>query len=285
MNELQGVAEGDLTQQATVTEDITGAIADSVNYTVEELRTLVSQVQGTVGRVTATTAAGRSQLDRAAGGVDRAAARDPRHRRVGAADGRPHQQRVDAGAGNGAGRAPVAAGGRVRPAGGAEHDRRHELDPRPDPGNLEADQAARRVVAGDRRDHRADLRHHRADERAGAERRDPGGLGRRSRPRLLGRCRGSAAAGRTLGRRDAPDRGAGEDDSDRHPGRGRRHGALDAGRGRGNATVRRGRHGARRHRPRHAPAVRADRRRSRSSRSPKRSRPTSSPPTSSTSSR
>ncbi|MGH8796386.1 MAG: methyl-accepting chemotaxis protein, partial [Caldimonas sp.] len=55
MNELQGVAEGDLTQQATVTEDITGAIADSVNYTVEELRTLVSQVQGTAGRVTDTT--------------------------------------------------------------------------------------------------------------------------------------------------------------------------------------------------------------------------------------
>ena len=48
MNELQTVAEGDLTQQATVTEDITGAIADSVNYTVEELRTLVAQVQGTV---------------------------------------------------------------------------------------------------------------------------------------------------------------------------------------------------------------------------------------------
>jgi twitching motility protein PilJ len=56
MNELQTVAEGDLTQQATVTEDITGAIADSVNYTVEELRTLVAQVQSTVGRVTETTA-------------------------------------------------------------------------------------------------------------------------------------------------------------------------------------------------------------------------------------
>jgi twitching motility protein PilJ len=55
MNELQAVAEGDLTQQATVTEDITGAIADSVNYTVEELRSLVTQVQGTVGRVTDTT--------------------------------------------------------------------------------------------------------------------------------------------------------------------------------------------------------------------------------------
>ena len=56
MNELQTVAEGDLTQQATVTEDITGAIADSVNYTVEELRSLVEQVQTTVGRVTDTTA-------------------------------------------------------------------------------------------------------------------------------------------------------------------------------------------------------------------------------------
>ena len=55
MNELQTVAEGDLTQQATVTEDITGAIADSVNYTVEELRSLVAQVQGTAKRVTETT--------------------------------------------------------------------------------------------------------------------------------------------------------------------------------------------------------------------------------------
>ena len=56
MNELQTVAEGDLTQQATVTEDITGAIADSVNYTVEELRTLVASVQATASRVAQTTA-------------------------------------------------------------------------------------------------------------------------------------------------------------------------------------------------------------------------------------
>jgi twitching motility protein PilJ len=56
MNELQTVAEGDLTQQATVTEDITGAIADSVNYTVEELRSLVSVVQTTAERVADTTA-------------------------------------------------------------------------------------------------------------------------------------------------------------------------------------------------------------------------------------
>ena len=56
MNELQTVAEGDLTQEATVTEDITGAIADSVNYTIEELRTLVSNVQNTAIKVTQTTA-------------------------------------------------------------------------------------------------------------------------------------------------------------------------------------------------------------------------------------
>jgi twitching motility protein PilJ len=56
MNELQTVAEGDLTQEATVTEDITGAIADSVNYTVEELRSLVANVQTTVTRVAQTTA-------------------------------------------------------------------------------------------------------------------------------------------------------------------------------------------------------------------------------------
>jgi twitching motility protein PilJ len=56
MNELQTVAEGDLTQEATVTEDITGAIADSVNYTVEELRLLVGNVQNTATRVSQTTA-------------------------------------------------------------------------------------------------------------------------------------------------------------------------------------------------------------------------------------
>lgn len=52
MNELQEVADGDLTVQATVSEDITGAIADSVNYTVEELRGLVGRVTTTAVQVT-----------------------------------------------------------------------------------------------------------------------------------------------------------------------------------------------------------------------------------------
>ncbi|MDO8300613.1 methyl-accepting chemotaxis protein [Lacisediminimonas sp.] len=52
MNELQEVADGDLTVQATVSEDITGAIADSVNYTVEELRGLVGRVTRVAEQVT-----------------------------------------------------------------------------------------------------------------------------------------------------------------------------------------------------------------------------------------
>jgi len=76
MNELQTVAEGDLTQEATVTEDITGAIADSVNYTVEELRSLVSNVQNTAARVAQTTVRCGCHLYRTAGGFQRATARD-----------------------------------------------------------------------------------------------------------------------------------------------------------------------------------------------------------------
>jgi twitching motility protein PilJ len=51
MNELQEVADGDLTIEATVSEDITGAIADSVNYTVEELRSLVGRINNTAEQV------------------------------------------------------------------------------------------------------------------------------------------------------------------------------------------------------------------------------------------
>jgi twitching motility protein PilJ len=59
MNELQEVADGDLTVHATVSEDITGAIADSVNYTVEELRGLVERVTTTAEQVT--SASGNAQ--------------------------------------------------------------------------------------------------------------------------------------------------------------------------------------------------------------------------------
>jgi twitching motility protein PilJ len=44
LNEMGDLADGDLTIRAKVTEDITGAIADSMNYTIDELRTLVAGV-------------------------------------------------------------------------------------------------------------------------------------------------------------------------------------------------------------------------------------------------
>ncbi|MBL8395072.1 MAG: type IV pili methyl-accepting chemotaxis transducer N-terminal domain-containing protein [Candidatus Accumulibacter sp.] len=55
MNELGDLADGDLTVTATVSEDITGAIADSINYTIEELRVLVGRINDAAGRVTQAT--------------------------------------------------------------------------------------------------------------------------------------------------------------------------------------------------------------------------------------
>jgi twitching motility protein PilJ len=55
MNEMGDLADGDLTVRATVTEDITGAIADSVNYTIEELSVLVGRINNAAERVTQAT--------------------------------------------------------------------------------------------------------------------------------------------------------------------------------------------------------------------------------------
>jgi twitching motility protein PilJ len=47
LDEMTNLAEGDLTVHATVTEDITGAIADSVNYSIDALRSLVTTINQT----------------------------------------------------------------------------------------------------------------------------------------------------------------------------------------------------------------------------------------------
>ena len=51
LDELADLADGDLTTTATVTEDFTGAIADSINYTIDQLRVLVSRINETSERV------------------------------------------------------------------------------------------------------------------------------------------------------------------------------------------------------------------------------------------
>jgi twitching motility protein PilJ len=47
LDEIGGLADGDLTTNATVTEDFTGAIADAVNYAIGQLRVLVSSINDT----------------------------------------------------------------------------------------------------------------------------------------------------------------------------------------------------------------------------------------------
>jgi twitching motility protein PilJ len=60
MNEMGDLADGDLTVRATVSEDITGAIADSVNYTVEELAVLVRRINDAALRVTSASNAAQT---------------------------------------------------------------------------------------------------------------------------------------------------------------------------------------------------------------------------------
>lgn len=51
LDELADLADGDLRVQATVTESFTGAIADSINFSIDQLRSLVSQINETSGAV------------------------------------------------------------------------------------------------------------------------------------------------------------------------------------------------------------------------------------------
>ncbi len=51
LDEMGNLADGDLTTYATVTEDFTGAIADSVNYTIDALRDMVTTINATSDQV------------------------------------------------------------------------------------------------------------------------------------------------------------------------------------------------------------------------------------------
>ena len=55
LNEISNLANGDLTVRARVTEDVTGAIADSINYTIDELRRLVTGITAAAQQVTSAT--------------------------------------------------------------------------------------------------------------------------------------------------------------------------------------------------------------------------------------
>ncbi|MCS6786804.1 MAG: methyl-accepting chemotaxis protein [Thiobacillaceae bacterium] len=71
LNEMGDLAEGDLTVRATVTEDITGAIADSVNYAIDELRMLVNNINRATAQVTAATDEAKRIADELAAAAER----------------------------------------------------------------------------------------------------------------------------------------------------------------------------------------------------------------------
>ncbi|MCP5208334.1 MAG: type IV pili methyl-accepting chemotaxis transducer N-terminal domain-containing protein [Hahellaceae bacterium] len=53
LDELADLADGDLTTEATVTEDFTGAIADSINFAIDQMRGLVKAIRDTAVQVAA----------------------------------------------------------------------------------------------------------------------------------------------------------------------------------------------------------------------------------------
>jgi methyl-accepting chemotaxis protein len=56
LEEVSGVADGDLTREAEVTAEMTGAIADSFNYMIAELRRIIESVQSTTQAVSTSAA-------------------------------------------------------------------------------------------------------------------------------------------------------------------------------------------------------------------------------------
>ncbi|HZT75836.1 MAG TPA: methyl-accepting chemotaxis protein [Vicinamibacterales bacterium] len=74
LDEIAGIAEGDLTKDAEVSADVTGAIADSFNFMIAELRGIIGQVQKTTQNVTASLGEVRGITDHLASGAESQAA-------------------------------------------------------------------------------------------------------------------------------------------------------------------------------------------------------------------
>lgn len=74
LDEVSGVAEGDLTREAEVTEGMTGAIADAFNYMMDSLRQLIGKVQNVSQQVNSTAAETQTSAERLAHGSQEQAA-------------------------------------------------------------------------------------------------------------------------------------------------------------------------------------------------------------------
>ncbi|MBI1358447.1 MAG: HAMP domain-containing protein [Acidobacteria bacterium] len=70
LEDISGVAEGDLTKEAEVTAEVTGAIADSFNYMIVELRGIIAQVQNTTLQVSVAASQIQESAERLAQGSE-----------------------------------------------------------------------------------------------------------------------------------------------------------------------------------------------------------------------
>ena len=74
LEEVSGVAEGDLTVHAEVTEDVTGAVADSFNFMIGQLRQIIGQVQAASRQISTAVGELRDVTENLASGSDDQAA-------------------------------------------------------------------------------------------------------------------------------------------------------------------------------------------------------------------
>ncbi len=243
LNEMGNLADGDLTVQASVTEDVTGAIADSINFTIEELRTLVRGINSATDQVTKATQETQAisnrlyeasqrqnkEIQQASASVLQMAESINEVSQTATQSARVAQQSL----------AAAEKGGQVvqNQISGMNEIRTQIQDTskrikRLGESSMEIGEIVELI---------SDITEQ--TNVAGAECRHSGGIGGRSGSRFHGGRGGSAAPGGTLGRSDQTDRGDREDHSGGYAGCRRGHGEVDGRRGGRYQTLRRGRSG------------------------------------------
>jgi twitching motility protein PilJ len=133
LDEIADLAEGDLTIHASVTENFTGAIADSINFAIDQMRGLVSKIN----HLSVQVASAASATETTAGNLSKAA--ENQAKEIGAATRAINEMAVsiDHVSSNAAESAAVAE----RAVDIANNGHGH--DPQSDPGNVQAHQAPR----------------------------------------------------------------------------------------------------------------------------------------------
>ena len=174
LNEIEDLADGDLTVSASVTEDFTGTIADSINYSVDQLRDLVGTINLTAEEVAAAV------VDTQATARQLAIASEQQAQQIADASMAISDmaQSIDQVSANAAESAKVAERSVTIANKGNEvvHNThpRHGQYSRADPGHGQANQAPGRVLPRNWRHRQPDRRHCRPDQYSCFERGDPG---------------------------------------------------------------------------------------------------------------